>query len=52
MATLDKRTTIYLEKDIHKLLKLKSFELSMSMSELIDIALRKVVHRKEVYRKK
>jgi molybdopterin converting factor small subunit len=31
-----KRTTVYLDKDIHKALKLKALELEKSVSELIE----------------
>ena len=40
MANLSKRATIYLDPDIHKVLKLKADETSTSISEIVDKALR------------
>lgn len=39
MATLSKRSTIYLDPFLHQALRLKSLETSRSMSELINEAL-------------
>ncbi|MDP2363508.1 MAG: CopG family transcriptional regulator [Ignavibacteria bacterium] len=41
MATLSKRTTVYLDPQLHKVLKLKAAETSVSISQIIDEALRK-----------
>lgn len=41
MATLTKRATVYLDPQLHKILKLKAAETSMSISQIIDEALRK-----------
>jgi hypothetical protein len=41
MADLSKRVTVYLEPDLHKALKLKSVETSISVSDLINNAIRK-----------
>ncbi len=38
MTTLSKRSTIYLQPELHKALRLKSVETSRSMSELINEA--------------
>lgn len=38
-----KRTTIYLDPDLHKALKLKAIETSSSMSELINIAVKESI---------
>ena len=40
MATSVKRATIYLDPTVHKALKLKSFETSRSMSDLVNAAIR------------
>ena len=40
MATLAKRATIYLDPIVHKTLKLKAFETSRSMSDLVNAAIR------------
>ncbi len=40
MATLSKRSTIYLDPELHHALRLKSLETSRSMSEIINEALR------------
>lgn len=40
MSTLTKRSTVYLEPDLHKALRLQSIETSRSMSELINDAIR------------
>ena len=36
MATLSKRSTIYLDPALHQALRIKSFETSRSMSDLIN----------------
>ena len=40
MSIMSKRATIYLEPDIHKLLKLKAVETSSSISEIVNNLLR------------
>ena len=40
MATLTKRSTIYLNPDLHQALRLKSIETSQSMSEIINSILK------------
>ncbi len=40
MATRTKRTTIYLDPDLHKALKLKAVAFSRSVSELVNDAVR------------
>ena len=40
MATTAKRATIYLDPVLHKALKLKSFETSRSISDLVNTAIR------------
>jgi hypothetical protein len=40
MATLSKRSTIYLDPALHQALRLKSLETSRSMSEIINDAVR------------
>jgi hypothetical protein len=40
MANLSKRATIYLDPDIHKVLKVKAAETSSSISEIVNKALR------------
>jgi hypothetical protein len=40
MTTLTKRSTVYLEPDLHKALRLKSIETSLSLSELLNDAVR------------
>ncbi|MDZ7831514.1 MAG: CopG family transcriptional regulator [Desulfobacterales bacterium] len=42
MATLSKRSTIYLDPVLHKALRLKAVETSRSMSEIINEALKEV----------
>ena len=39
MTTLSKRSTIYLQPELHKALRLKSVETERSMSELINEAI-------------
>jgi len=41
MATLSKRATVYLDPQLHKVLKLRAAETSVSISQIIDEALRK-----------
>jgi hypothetical protein len=41
MATLTKRATIYFDPQIHQTLKMKSVEVSKSLSELINDIIRK-----------
>jgi predicted transcriptional regulator len=40
MATQAKRATVYLDPELHKALRLKAFETSRSVSELINDAIR------------
>ncbi|MFH0914514.1 MAG: CopG family transcriptional regulator [Chloroflexota bacterium] len=40
MTTQSKRTTIYLDPDLHKALRLKAFTISRSVSELVNDAVR------------
>ena len=40
MSNLSKRATVYLDPTIHKALRLKAVETSLSISQLIDDALR------------
>ncbi len=40
MATLTKRTTIYLDPDLHKALRLKAVATSRSVSEMVNNAVR------------
>ncbi|KUG26939.1 relb/stbd replicon stabilization protein (antitoxin to rele/stbe) [hydrocarbon metagenome] len=40
MSIMSKRATIYLEPDIHRLLKLKAAETSSSISEIVNDLLR------------
>jgi len=40
MSNLSKRATVYLDPTIHKALRLKAIESSLSISQLIDNALR------------
>ncbi len=40
MATQTKRTTIYLDPDLHKALRLKAVAISRSVSELVNDAVR------------
>jgi len=43
MATATKRATIYLDPVLHKALKLKAFETSRSISELVNTAVREAL---------
>lgn len=40
MIRLSKRTTVYLDPDVHKIIKFKALETSRSVSELVNDALR------------
>ncbi len=40
MTTLTKRSTVYLEPDLHRALRLKSIETSRSVSDLLNDAIR------------
>lgn len=40
MTTQTKRTTIYLDSDVHKALRLKAVSISRSVSELVNDAVR------------
>ena len=43
MTTLSKRSTIYLDPELHQALRLKSLETSRSMSEIINEALKEAL---------
>ncbi|MDA3938649.1 MAG: CopG family transcriptional regulator [Spirochaetia bacterium] len=43
MSTLSKRSTIYLEPDLHQALRMKALETSSSMSEIINEAVREAL---------
>ena len=43
MATLSKRSTIYLDPTLHQALRLKALETSRSMSEIINEALKEIL---------
>ncbi|HMK43379.1 MAG TPA: hypothetical protein VK445_04520 [Dissulfurispiraceae bacterium] len=43
MATATKRTTIYLDSDLHKSLRLKAVETASSVSELVNNAVRESI---------
>ncbi|MBU1055845.1 MAG: ribbon-helix-helix protein, CopG family [Proteobacteria bacterium] len=43
MATLSKRSTIYLDPNLHQALRLKALETSRSMSEIINEALKEAL---------
>ncbi|MBN4054438.1 hypothetical protein JYT87_01880 [Nitrospira defluvii] len=43
MATRTKRSTIYLDTELHKALRLKSVETSRSVSELVNDAIREAL---------
>ena len=51
MATPTKRTTVYLEPDLYKALRLKSIAVSKSVSDLINDAVRELL-KKDKYRYK
>lgn len=40
MSALNKRVTVYLDPDIHKVLKIKAAETSKSISEIVNDAIR------------
>ncbi len=43
MTALSKRSTIYLDPDLHQALRLKSVETSLSMSEIVNSVLRNAI---------
>ena len=43
MSELSKRTTIYLDPELHRVLKIKSAETSRSMSKLVNKAVREAL---------
>jgi hypothetical protein len=43
MATAAKRATVYLDPVLHKALKLKAFETSRSISDLVNAAIREAL---------
>ena len=43
MATQTKRATIYFDPDLHKALRLKAFETSRSVSELVNEAVKEAL---------
>lgn len=43
MATLSKRSTVYLDPALHKALRIKALETSRSMSEIINEAVREAL---------
>ncbi len=43
MTTLSKRSTIYLDPSLHQALRLKAFETSRSMSEIINEAVKEAL---------
>lgn len=43
MATETKRATIYFDSNLHKALRLKAFETSRSVSELVNEAVREIL---------
>jgi len=43
MARLSKRSTVYLEPDLHQALRIKALETSRSMSEIINEAVREAL---------
>jgi hypothetical protein len=47
MASLNKRATVYLDPQLHKVLKMKAAETSVSISQIIDKALRKELAQDE-----
>jgi len=51
MTTPAKRTTIYLDPDLHKALRLKAVAVSRSLSDLINEAVRELL-KKDKYRYK
>jgi Ribonuclease G/E len=51
MTTPAKRTTVYLDPDLHKALRLKSVAVSRSLSDLVNEAVRELL-KKDRYRYK
>ena len=51
MATPTKRTTVYLDPDLHKALRLKAIAVSKSLSDLVNQAVRELL-KKDRYRYK
>jgi hypothetical protein len=47
MNNLSKRATIYFDPDIHKVLKIKAAELSTTISDIVDKALRNELYEDE-----
>jgi post-segregation antitoxin (ccd killing protein) len=43
MAAQNKRTTVYLDPDLHKALRLKSVAVSRSVSDLVNAAIREAL---------
>ena len=43
MSTLSKRSTVYLDPELHRALRLKALETSRSMSELINEAIKEAL---------
>ncbi len=43
MQTAPKRTTVYFDPDLHRALKLKSFETSRSISDLVNSAVKEAL---------
>ncbi len=40
MSKISKRTTVYLHSDVHKALRMKAFQMSVSLSDLVNDAIR------------
>ena len=51
MTTQVKRTTVYLDQDLHKALRLKAIAVSKSISDLVNEAIRELL-KKDRYRYK
>jgi hypothetical protein len=47
MNNLSKRATIYFDPDIHKVLKIKAAEMSTTISDIVDKALRNELYEDE-----
>jgi plasmid stability protein len=45
MATPTKRTTVYLDPDLHKALRLKAIAVSRSLSDLVNEAVRELLKK-------
>ncbi len=43
MTTQTKRATVYFDPDLHKALRLKAVETSLSISELVNVAIREAL---------